>query len=182
MLHCSPFILTFYPAAYPSETNPFVLQSASHYIDGETSLDGLAEQIIQRADYIRGAVPDFFPRGNRATTLTWEEVRFADTHAAAIAAGLEAITAMPDTTGWLHISLPALGRAWALTPCAIRSGGYRHQPRGSGRRDLLRLRWQLDSGALTELHITAEPDTLQLETGYEFQLEDAGYLELETAA
>ena len=150
MLLLSPYILTFYPVAYPATTGPLVLQSDTHYLDASAPLAGALEQVIQRADYYRASTPDFYSRGNQSLTLDWEETRFIDGPAAAMTTAIDLLETLPVPTGWLHVSIPGTGRAWAISPCAISSSGWRHQPR-AGQSDILRLRWHIAAGGITTL-------------------------------
>ncbi len=179
MLTVPLFTLTFYPAAYPSTADALVLQSASHYLDGQVFLPVQVEQAVQVAEFVRGAVPDFFNRGNRATTLQWTEVRRYASPSGALAASFELAEAMPDSTGWLRIDLPDEGRAWAVTPCAIRMMAGR--PEKAGAETLLKVTWTLLCGVLSEIAAEVpEEDYLLFENGFTVLCEDGSELALES--
>lgn len=174
-LLCPHFTLTWYPGSYPDADDGVVLQSADHRCEASPALAGELAQAVQRADYLRAAAPGLWVRGGRALSLDWAEVREIAAPADALAAALAALEAMPAETGWLSIDIPDANRAWRAEPCAVRSAGWSHDPR----RGLLRLRWALECGPLTE--IPTDHDLL-LETGLGIALEAGGYLELESAA
>lgn len=178
MLLCSHYTLTWYPGVYPSATGGMVLQSASRYIEEGSALDVQIGQLVERADYVRGEVPDFFPRGSKSMGLQWEEARLVASPGAALAAALDAAASLPSTAGWLRIDIASEGRAWAVTPATIRATGGRH--RKSGGQMLLLIRWQVDCGPATEIAVTAEDAAMTLETGAELLTEPGDYLALET--
>ena len=179
MLTVPLFTLTFYPAAYPSTADALVLQSADHYLEGQAILPLQVEQAVQVAEFLRGVTPDFYNRGQRTTRLEWTEVRVYDTPSGALAASLEIAEAVPDSTGWLRIDIPDEGRAWAVTPCAIRAMAGR--PEKSGAKTLLRVSWTLLCGALSEIaaEVPAE-DYLLFENGFTVLCEDDSELALES--
>lgn len=155
-----------------------MLQDSSHYCD-EDALSGVVRDLMQQATYLRANAPQFFNRGGRSTTLTWTEIRAVKAPSTALATALKAVETMPSQTGWLLISLPDEGRAWAVTPCAIESAGWTHDLR----RGLLRLQWHLLCGPMTEIAIEAAPYALTLEIGTEMMTEgEDHYLALETVS
>lgn len=181
MLQQPHFVLTWYPGSYPSATGGVVLQSADHYIETQSTLGTQIEQLVQRADYLRAAAPDFWVRGNRTASLEWEEIRHYDSPGEALAAALAIAEAMPEETGWLRIDIPDQDRAWAASPCVIRATGSRHGK--SGTKTRLALRWTLDCGPLAEI-ATDDPDGdhILLESGFELLCEDGSEIALESAA
>lgn len=181
MLLCPHFTLTWYPGTWPSTSGPLVLQSANHYVERADALGGLFEQMVQVAEFLRGETPDYYIRGNRTLTLEWQETRIiTGGPGEALATALAALESLPDETGWLSINIPDEGRTWVVTPCAIRSAGWSHVVR-EGKSDLLRLRWTLLCGPLTEIVSDGADDTILLETGAQLLTEEGENFELETA-
>jgi len=179
MLYCPIYTLTWYPGSYPSDASPLLLQSADHHSSGFAALAAMVEDSVQEAEFVRGASPDFYNRGNRRSRFDWEEIRRYATPSGALAAGLAAVEAMPSVTGWLRIDIPAEGRAWVASPCMIRSAGVPAVEK-AGAESLLRLRWVLLCGPLTEIATTAEEGAITSEIGTEILTEDGFYLALET--
>lgn len=147
MLVCPHLHLTFHPEAHPSTTGAVVLLGEDDLIDAGSAVGGQVSQMVQQAAYVRGSTPDLFVRGQRATTLDWETVKQIADPAEAAAAAIELVTALPDSTGWALVEIPAEERSWSLIPAAIESAGWTHDPR----RGLLRLRWRLLAGVAAEI-------------------------------
>ena len=179
MLTVPLFSLTFYPAAYPSVADPLVLQSADHYLDGQTYLPVQVEQAVQVAEFVRGVTPAFYVRGQRTTRLDWIEVRRFASPGAALADSLEIAEAVPESTGWMRIDITDEDRAWAVTPCAVRAMAGR--PEKAGAETLLRITWTLLCGALSEIatEVPAQ-DYLLFENGLTVLCEDESELALES--
>jgi hypothetical protein len=176
MLH--PHVtLTFYPAPYPSESGGIVMLDGDHYLAESAPFVASLTQSVQRSDLLRSHSPALNPRGGRALPMEWEEVRRIESPGEALATALGILDEMPDTTGWVRIEIPSLERAWAVTPAAVRSIGWDHDPR----KRLLRLRWALETGPATEITATVpEEDYLLLETGFELLWEDGDTVALES--
>lgn len=173
---CAWFRLTLFPSLYPAETGGIDLIADDTLIDEGSSLVGQLSQIIQREDYVRAGAPGFFVRGNRTSSLEWEEVRDGLTPPAATAAALDAIAQMPSTTGWLRLSLPDTGRSWALLPAVVESAGWTHDPR----KRHLRLRWRIQAGAPIAIATEAPASAITTETGFALATEAGDYFALES--
>lgn len=176
-IRCTWFRLSLYPSPYPDETGGIELVGADTLIDEGSALVGELSQIIQRADYVRASAPGLFVRGNRTTTLEWEELRRGLSPPDATAAALDAIDQMPATTGWLRLTLPDLARSWALLPAAVESAGWTHDPR----KRLLRLRWRIPAGPPLALASEAPASAITTETGFAIATEAGDYFALESA-
>lgn len=176
-LICPRFRLTWYPGAYPSDTGGVVLLGPDDLIDAGSSLNGSGDQQVDVVPGLRAPTPKIFARGNRSISLEWTtvtETTPGDPNAALVI-GLASIEAMPDSVGWVRIDLDDALRSWAMTPAAVRSMGYQHDPL----RNQLRRRWSIQGGLVTEI---AGEYALTLETGDGIELEAGGFFELETAA
>lgn len=146
-LVCTFFAITFHPAPYPSEEGAIVLLAEGAWIDAASPIVADISQIVEEANYARGSAPDFFPRGNRAMSLQWEEVvRFASP-AAALATSLERQESMPRQTGWALLEIPSLDRSWAIRPVAFRS----HRTTYGLPKKSVRYGWELASGDIAEI-------------------------------
>jgi hypothetical protein len=178
MLVCPHFAVTFYPAPWPSEAGGVALVTADDLVEAGSNLAVAAEQMMQRADYLRGEVPDFFPRGNRSGRLEWETLRRHAAPSGAAAAALAAAETLPRTVGWARVALAAEGRAWALMPAALRGVSARH--RRAGAATMLALRWTVDCGPPVEIATSSADHALLLETGFGALAEDGAALALET--
>lgn len=174
---CSKIAVTWYDGLYPSESGAVVLLAADELIDESSPLSGSVEQLVQRVDYVRGEAPDFFPRGSRSTALEWDRVRPAARHDAALILGFEAAAEMPSVAGWVRVDLPDYGRAWVITPAAVRRTAWRYDVRAGH----LVQRWSIDQGIATEIATTAEAHAWLWEDGTEILWEDDTYIALETA-
>jgi hypothetical protein len=178
MLVCPHFTVTFYPAPYPSVTGPVALVATTDYVDPDSNVAVAVEQLAQREDYLRGEVPSIFARGNRSATLEWESVTSHATPSAAAAAGFEAAEDLPASVGWVHVSLAAEGRAWALSPAMLVGVATRHRKRGAA--TLLYRRWTVQCGPPVEIAVTEAAHAMLLETSYGLLTEDNDHFVLET--
>lgn len=177
-IRCAWFRLTLYPSDWPDESGGVVLVGDDTHIDESTSLVGELAQMVQRSERVRASAPDLYVRGNRSTTLDWEEVRLGVAPHDATAAAMDALESMPDTTGWLLLELPDLGRRWVFAPAAVESAGWSHQPRDRQ----LRLRWRIPAGPAVEVAAEAADDRILDERGYPILTEDGYEIALETAS
>lgn len=173
---CKPiFTITWYPGEYPSTASPLVLQSADHLVDnGYASLGGQVKDEMDVQDFFRAAAPAIWNRGNRKVQFDWEEVRRYDDPTAALAAGMEVIADMPSEDGWALIEIPGQGRAWAVSPCGLESTAFPRVVR-DGKSHLLRLRWGLLCGPLTEIATSAPDAAITSEIGLEILTEDGAF-------
>ncbi len=174
---CSRVKVTWYDGLWPSTSGEMVLLAAGEKISEGATFGGGVEQIVQRADYVRGAAPDFWVRGGRVAALEWDRVRPVARHDAALVTALETVEAMPGTHGWVLIELADYGRQWAVTPAAVRRTEWRYDVRSG----MLIQRWSIEQGAITEIATDAEDDAWLWEDGTEILWEDETYMALETA-
>lgn len=173
---CSKIEVTWHDGLWPSTAGARTLLAAGDRIDDGALLSGAVEQLVQRADYLRGSVPDFWVRGGRTTVLEWDRVRPSPRHDAALATALEAAEDLPSGTGWVLVALPDYGRQWAITPAAVRRAEWRYDRTGLS----LLQRWSIEAGVASEMAVTAADGAITLETGVEILTEDGGsYLALE---
>jgi hypothetical protein len=177
-LYCPIYTLTWYPGAWPSTASPLALQSADHFADAYAGLGGAVEDQVQVAQFHRGESPDFYNRGNRQSLLDWEEVRRFDDPGEALTAGLRIIAEMPKVSGWLSILIPSEGTAFVATTCMIRSSRFPAVIK-AGAEHLLRLRWALECGPITEIATTTEDGALTSEIGVALLTEAGDYLALQ---
>lgn len=178
MLVCAHFAVTFYPAPYPAETGAVALVTTDDLVEAGSNLAAAAEQLSQRADYVRGEVPGLFARGNRSGAVEWETVRCHATPSGAATAALAATEALPGTVGWARIDLPAEGRAWVLAPAFLRRVDARH--RKAGAPTMLVLRWTVECGPPSEIALSSPVHAWLWETGAPVLWEDGTYMALET--
>ena len=178
MLICPYFTLTFFAGTFPAETSPVVLLGPEHFIDSSSALSGTVSQLVQRADYVRGEVPGFFARGNRSQSLSWEQVRKIIDPAEALAVALRSAAETPAGVGWVRLAVPSQGLAWALSPVAVSTHSWSHDPK----RGLLRLQWQLEAGPATSIAVQAPDFALTAETGFALATEDGRVLVTEAAS
>jgi len=167
MFVCPDIEITWYPGEYPSTASPLVLLDEDHKVEGAGPLEAMAQQLVQRADYVRSGAPDFFARGNVTTALRWTEVRQIPVMADAITAGLAIVAGLPTTTGWLKIVVNGSDTTWKGVPATIRGVGQKyHGPKG-----LLYLDWSVDCGPLSILVEGEEPPVIWPDG--EIELEEA---------
>lgn len=142
MLRCPFVILTWYPGAYPASGSPLVLLSTSHRVPEGSPFAGAGEGLVQRADYVRGDAPAFFPRGNRSSVVDWTEVREIKNPSIAAETALALLAGLPTVAGWLRIQVTGRDTEWMCNPATIR--GVRWDPKP--RQGQLHLRWSVDCG------------------------------------
>lgn len=170
-LVCSRISITWHDGVWPSSAGSRVLLSETDKVEEGSLFLGGVEQAIQRADYLRGQVPRWFPRGNRTSTLQWDRGRPYDRHDNALAQALADAETMPWGEGWVEIELVDLGRVWVATPAIVRREDWRYDAR-SGH---LLQQWSIDAGPMTEIALEAEDGSLTLEIGTEILTEDEDY-------
>ena len=156
MLLESQITLTWYPGVPGDTADPLVLLSSSHYVPDPSGLSGDIEQLVQRADYVRGTGADFFPRGNNATRLTWEEVRRYTDPMEAQEVAMTLAAGLPAVSGWMSIAFATRDTTWKVSPAVVKSLGWSHDDK----KGWLRLRWSVDCGALSILAEGEEPPTI----------------------
>lgn len=171
MLICPQFHLTWYDGVWPSTEGALVLLGEGDWVEESAALNGMVEQLVQRADYVRGAAPDFWPRGSQTTPLEWTQViTEIPNDGTAIALAMDAAASMPTGPGWILLALPNVNRSWAITPAAVSRIGWTHVPR----KNELHLRWSINKGVSTE--IFEAPDyAITTETGVALGTEDGLY-------
>jgi len=177
MLLCPHATLTFYPVAYPATTGGIAILSASHYIDETSPVVGALEQVVRRVDYPRAPAPGIHVRGGRALPMEWEEVRRIADPAVAVATAMDIIATMPADPGWVEIVIADQARTFAIHPAAVQSAGYTHDVR----KGLLRLRWRIMAGDLTEVATSDDAGMILDEAGAVILCEDEAYLASEAA-
>lgn len=153
---CSQITLTWYPGAPPSTETPLVLLSPTHHTEDDGNLAAAIEQLGQRADYVRGAGADFFPRRSRSHRLDFTEIRRIASPMVAAETALAIQAGMPTAKGWLKIELAGRATTWKAVPCVLR--GVSHRTRA--RQGLLYLDWSLDCGPVSILTGGETPPTI----------------------
>jgi hypothetical protein len=175
---CPYFTLTWYPTVYPEETGARVLIGADSMISDVSPIAGGVSQLIEEAEYIRGAVPEMFLRGQERGQLQWEEVREVTDPGEQLALGLEGDTNLPKGKGWVKLELSTINRVFVYSPVAVESTAWRPSP-VEGK---LYRTWVLRSGPPSELGIDAEDYSILNEAGFPIGFEDGAYLVGEDAA
>jgi hypothetical protein len=141
---CAQINVTWYPGAVGSTDDPLVLLSLSHYVPGPGNLSALMEQMVQAAEYHRGASVDHFARGNARLPLSIEEWRKVSDPLEAHETALALLAGLPQVTGWLLVEIESRDTTWSIDQAVIRSLRYEVDER----RGLLKLTWSVDCGAL----------------------------------
>lgn len=173
---CSFFAVTWYPGGYPSTSDPLVLLAVGTSIDAASPILADLEQLVQEAEYVRGATPDFFPRGGRRLRLQWvERVKFSSP-AEALAENLARQESMPERTGWALLEIPAVARAWAIEPVAFRSHVANYNLAAKSHRR----QWELLAGSSTEIALTSPEHAWLWDNGAPVLWDDDTYMALET--
>lgn len=176
-LVCSKISITWFDGEWPSESGELVLLGEDELIDSSALLPGAVEQLIQRADYARGEVPDFWVRGGRTTSFEWDRIRPADRHDQALILALENAAELPSKTGWVLIEFPDYGRQFTVIPAAVRRGEWRYDATTGH----LRQRWTIEAGVADELATDAPDDAILTDTRLPILTDDGYYLAMDTA-
>lgn len=153
---CSQVTLTWYPGVPGDTADPLVLLSSSHYVPDPSALSGQVEQLVQRADYVQAAAPDFFPRGNASLSLSWEEGRRYTDPMEAQEVALTRAAGLPQLSGWMSIALATRATTWKAVPTILRALAWSHDDK----KGWLTLRYTADIGALSILVEGETPPTI----------------------
>lgn len=129
-LICSPITLTWYPGALGVTTSPTVLLTATtDLIDHASPWGATHGQRIDTAEYVRGAQPYFFSRGQNTSRREWTKYVTAANPLTAIATAEAWLATLPTETGWLRIQNAGGGTQYSIDHCAIAEKSYAWQPK-----------------------------------------------------
>jgi len=169
--------ITWYDGVWPSESGELTLLGADEDIDENSPILASIAQLVQRDEFVRGAVPAFYVRGSRSISLEWDRIRPHLRHDLALAAAFDEADAMPGVTGWVRIELPEVERVWVVTPCVVSAGAWSYRPRALQQTQ----RWTIGSGVATEIGYGDFEEGLMLfESGFPMLFEDGEEMAFES--
>lgn len=114
MLH-SWLTLTWYPGLLGDDSGtPWVLISESDYVAPGSSLVAMMGQVVETANYARGAQAEHWSRGNKQSRLEVTKLVEAVDPRAGTVAVLSHAASLPSATGWLLIEIDGETTTWAL--------------------------------------------------------------------